>query len=266
MFKKEMFKTRKEDFMNDKLISKLIVIAFIMASLLMLNTEVAVSSIWTSIGAISPDAGRPGDIVNVLIQGKNTNFRTNKTAVLICNDDHQVIASAVPGDPTVSVLTNDILAAQLNILQSSEGLNVIGIWDVKVITDLGGCPEVNTDLSLFCSLNAITAPDDCELVIAKDAFTISQSPVTTTTTTQPCAAEAIYGEKSEQTELLREYRDNILSKTTEGQELIKTYYKFSPTITKLLEQRPLLKNRAKAFIDSMLPGIRRKVEESDKEQ
>ena len=81
-----------------------------------------------------------------------------------------------------------------------------------------------------------------------------------------CAAEAIYGKNAEQTELLREYRDNVLSKTTEGQEIIKTYYKFSPTVTKLLEQRPLLKNKAKAFIDSMLPGIRKKIEESNKEK
>ena len=88
---------------------------------------------------------------------------------------------------------------------------------------------------------------------------------TTTTTTipsSPCAAESIYGEQSEQTELLRTYRDNILSKTPEGQEMIKTYYKFSPTVTKLFELMPLLKNRAKTFIDGMLPGIRKKIEES----
>ena len=92
---------------------------------------------------------------------------------------------------------------------------------------------------------------------------------TTTTTTirsNPCPAEAIYGEQSEQSELLREYRDNVLSKTPEGQELIKTYYKFSPSVTNLLEQRPLLKHRVKAFIDSIRPGIREKVEESDREQ
>jgi hypothetical protein len=81
-----------------------------------------------------------------------------------------------------------------------------------------------------------------------------------------CAAEAIYGENSEETELLIEYRDNVLSKTPDGQELIKMYYKFSPTVTKLLENRPLLKSRAKAFIDSMLPAIREKVEEIQKEQ
>jgi len=88
---------------------------------------------------------------------------------------------------------------------------------------------------------------------------------TTTTTTIPswsCAVALIYGENAEQTELLREYRDKVLSKTPEGQEIIKTYYKLSPTVTKLLDHNPLLKNRAKAFIDSMLPGIREKVEES----
>jgi len=94
--------------------------------------------------------------------------------------------------------------------------------------------------------------------------TISNSTTTTTICFRPCCAEAIYGENSEQTELLRKYRDKVLSKTPEGREIIETYYKFCPIIIELLEQRPLLKNRAKAVIDSMLPGIRKKVEESYK--
>jgi len=79
-----------------------------------------------------------------------------------------------------------------------------------------------------------------------------------------CAAEKIYGENSEQTDLLREYRDNVLSKTPEGQEVIKTYYKFSPTIVNLLENSPAMRKKAKVFMDSMLLGIRKKVEESNK--
>ena len=58
-----------------------------------------------------------------------------------------------------------------------------------------------------------------------------------------------------------QYRDNVLSKTAEGQELINSYYKFSPAVTELLERRPLLKNKAKMIIDNMLPGIRKKVQE-----
>jgi hypothetical protein len=97
---------------------------------------------------------------------------------------------------------------------------------------------------------------------------ICEEPTTTTTTISSwsCAVELIYGENSEQTELLREYRDNVLSKTPEGQETIKTYYKFSPTVTNLLENSPQLKSKAKVIIDSMLPGIRKKVEESNKGQ
>ena len=79
-----------------------------------------------------------------------------------------------------------------------------------------------------------------------------------------CAVEAIYGEQSEQAELLREYRDNVLSKTPDGQEMIETYYKLSPAVTELLERKPLLKNKAKMIIDSMLPGIRKKVQERSK--
>ena len=67
---------------------------------------------------------------------------------------------------------------------------------------------------------------------------------TTTCTVPPaCCAETIYGENAEETELLRKYRDNVLSNTPEGQEIIKAYYKFSPTVTKLLEQRPLIKEQ-----------------------
>jgi len=99
--------------------------------------------------------------------------------------------------------------------------------------------------------------------------TTTTTSVSTTTTTQkqgPCPTKEIYGENSEETDLLRKYRDTVLSKTLEGQKIIKTYYKFSPTVTKLLEHRPQLKSRAKAFIDSMLPGIRKKVEEIAREQ
>jgi hypothetical protein len=102
--------------------------------------------------------------------------------------------------------------------------------------------------------------------ITTSSTTIPDSTATTTTPkTTLCAVEAIYGENSEQTELLRQYRDRILSKTSEGQEIIKIYYKLSPDVNKLLQQRPLFKKRAKAFIDSMLPGIKIKVEENKKE-
>ena len=138
--------------------------------------------------------------------------------------------------------------------------------------DLGGTPTMhgpviaNVPVSTSTS-TTISATTSIITTSTTSLVTTSTTTISTTTTTirsGPCAAEAIYGENSEETELLRKYRDNVLSKTTEGQEIIKIYFKFSPKATMLLEQRPLLKNRARTFFDGILPGIRKRVEESNK--
>jgi hypothetical protein len=46
-----------------------------------------------------------------------------------------------------------------------------------------------------------------------------------------------------------------LSKTTEGQELIRLYYEWSPTLIKTLEEDKKIKGEVKAIIDVMLPLI-----------
>ena len=51
-----------------------------------------------------------------------------------------------------------------------------------------------------------------------------------------CLALKIYGEHSKEVELLRYVRDNILDKTSEGKELIRLYYQWSPAIVKAMEE------------------------------
>ena len=133
----------------------------------------------------------------------------------------------------------------------------------------------NSELFGPTSVTLSTSTSTTISVTTSIITTSTTSPVTTSTTTisststtirsGPCAAEAIYGEHTEETELLRKYRDNVLSKTPEGQEIIETYYKFSPAATMLLKQRPLLKDRIKALLDGILPGIRKKVEANNKQ-
>ena len=67
-----------------------------------------------------------------------------------------------------------------------------------------------------------------------------------------CPVTAIYGEHSEQTELLRSLRDNLLSKTQAGKELIKLYYQWSPVIVKALEADEDFKEDVKALVDGVL--------------
>ena len=140
-----------------------------------------------------------------------------------------------------------------------ESINFIGNSELFGPTSVTLSTSTSTTISATTSIitTSTTSP-------ATTSTTAISTTTTTTTRSGPCATEAIYGENSEETELLRKYRDNVLSKTPEGQEIIKTYYKYSPKATMLLKQRPLLKNRVKTFFDGMLPGIRKKVEESNK--
>ena len=70
-----------------------------------------------------------------------------------------------------------------------------------------------------------------------------------------CLIENVYGEDSEKVKLLRYYRDNILSKTPEGRELIKLYYLWSPSIVKVIEENEEFKEEVKQMIDGVLPMI-----------
>jgi len=86
--------------------------------------------------------------------------------------------------------------------------------------------------------------------------TTTITPSTTTTTVFTlCPVEEIYGEHSEQTELLRYFRDNVLSKTPEGQAIIKLYYELSPVIVEMIEEDEEFKQEVKEMIDGVLGKV-----------
>ena len=67
-----------------------------------------------------------------------------------------------------------------------------------------------------------------------------------------CLLEEIYGEDSEEVENLRNFRDDILSQSPEGQELIKIYYEWSPAIVKAMEEDEEFKEEVKEMLDKFL--------------
>jgi len=73
----------------------------------------------------------------------------------------------------------------------------------------------------------------------------------------PCPLEVLYGEESEETKLLRYFRDNVLSKTQEGREYIKLYYHWSPAIREVIEKDEAFKQGIKEVIDGVVPLIRK---------
>jgi hypothetical protein len=70
-----------------------------------------------------------------------------------------------------------------------------------------------------------------------------------------CLIEQIYGEDSEETELLRYLRDNVLSTAPKGQELIRLYYEWSPVIVEMMEEDEEFKAQVKEMIDGVLELI-----------
>jgi hypothetical protein len=74
-------------------------------------------------------------------------------------------------------------------------------------------------------------------------------------TVSACPVVKIYGEDSEEVALLRYIRDNVLSKTPVGQELIRLYYEWSPSIAKAMENNDELTDEVKEMIDGALELI-----------
>jgi hypothetical protein len=86
------------------------------------------------------------------------------------------------------------------------------------------------------------------------APTTSTSPATTTVPGL-CTAEQIYGEHSKETKLLRHLRDNVLTQTPEGQEIIKLYYQWNPVAVKAMESDNEFREEVKEMLDGVLELI-----------
>ncbi len=59
---------------------------------------------------------------------------------------------------------------------------------------------------------------------------------------------------------MRNFRDNVLSTTTEGQEIIKLYYEWSPAIVKGMEEDEEFKEEVREMVDGILELIGGEVE------
>ena len=93
---------------------------------------------------------------------------------------------------------------------------------------------------------------------------VRPGPDTTTTTitaVKKCMCKKIYGEGSEEVVLLRYIRDNVLSQTPEGQEIIGLYYQWNPVMVELMEKDEEFKEEVKEMIDGMLLLITEEAEQ-----
>ena len=91
-----------------------------------------------------------------------------------------------------------------------------------------------------------------KIVVQSEFGPITKDLLVSLVAKEQCITKEIYGEHSEETELLRHFRDNVLSKIPEGQELIELYYQWSPVIVKAMEEDEEFKEQVKEMIDGIL--------------
>ena len=111
--------------------------------------------------------------------------------------------------------------------------------------------------------------DPCSAQICNEDTNSCKSTPETTTTTIPvdsttttidiepidsglCPSEKLYGEDSEEVEVLRYFRDSVLNTTPEGREIIRLYYQWSPAITMAIQNDETFKEKVKKMIDEVL--------------
>jgi hypothetical protein len=120
-------------------------------------------------------------------------------------------------------------------------------------TDLCDAPPSSTTTTALRTTTSST--------LSSTTTIISPPPTTSTTTTTgvPCLSELLYGESSEEAEILRYIRDNVLNQTLLGREIIRSYYQWNSIIVKTIENDKEFKEEVKEIIDEVLLLMREEV-------
>ena len=72
-----------------------------------------------------------------------------------------------------------------------------------------------------------------------------------------CVLIPLYGESSREVAILRSFKNEVLSQTSEGRELIKLYYLWSPLMISAVEKDDKFREEVTEMIDDILPLIER---------
>ncbi len=168
-----------------------------------------------------------------VLQERYQELPADRDIVVVCQSGHR------------SALAADFLDAKdfLHIYDMEGGMSA---WTGETVPcvdsdgdgindDLDNCPEVyNPDQK---DTDGDGAGDACEAG------------------TTPCPAEVLYGEHAEEVQLLREFRDTVLSRTPQGQQATRLYYALSPALVTLIEKDGRAREELRTVIDRLLPEI-----------
>ncbi|MBW1853323.1 MAG: hypothetical protein JRJ00_01360, partial [Deltaproteobacteria bacterium] len=164
-------------------------------------------------------------------------------------------------DDVLKDTTADLCVGQLSSRLSGDYFkNAASITKQMTTDDLTVCSAGVSDgtYDAYLHFDPVAYSEDLRVISMQIVSGVIST--TTTATPQPCPSEEIYGEYTEETELLRKFRDEVISKTPAGQEFINLYYQWSPSIVIAMRGDKTFKKQVKGIIDGILPMIGRELE------
>jgi hypothetical protein len=181
-------------------------------------------------------------------------------------------------DEVVADTTADLCVGQLSSRLSGDYFkNAATITKMMDSDDLTGCSEGVSDgtYDAYLHFDPVPYSEDLRAIpmqivsgipiwVAGDTSDNGVSTTTTTTDTVSttttssdisCPIEQLYGDHSRETELLRHFRDTVLSATPGGQEIVRLYYAWGPAIVKAMEVDKKFRGEVREMVDGVVPLI-----------
>ena len=143
----------------------------------------------------------------------------------------------------------------------SSGSDVFAVGSSGIILHYGGTESTTTTSIVDCPFGSCKSSDECTDIYGAGWACISgcceKVPVTTTTIgdDDECTIDYILEGDEAQLDAIRDFRDNVLSQTPAGQELIKLYYQWSPVIVQAMKKDAAFKEQVKEMVDGVLELI-----------
>jgi len=234
------------------------------------------SNVTLTVGHGSGLPGSTGDLAEVSLN--NPNDKVKGVQVDVCDVDNFLTAASCEitdrsngFNCSVNELANGycriiVLSLSGDLIEKGTGPIFTIKYNVSENAPGGECRNLNPENIKISdesgnpiSPASITSTPG-EFCFNEIATTSAIASSTTTTISSICPVESIYGKHSEETTLLKYFRDNVVSKIPEGKEFIKFYYQLSPVIVQMMNEDEEFKAQVKGMIDGVLGLIRGKVE------
>jgi hypothetical protein len=165
---------------------------------------------------------------------------------------------AVPCEISINPTTTEVVSGgSMSFTVATEGDCEEPNYEWSVESTIGSNIDQNGTYTAGINFDMVNKATDIVKVEDKANGISAEA---TVTVSFGCPLVQLYGEGSKEVEALRHFRDEVLSQTPEGQELISLYYELSPVVVGMIGESAELKGQVKGIVDGVLPMIREKAD------